>query len=223
MQGNRTPSLAFILCRCPSPYSALFLQLLVHCWIYVAPSSLHLVFAHDSKGLWEAINETIIYCILWQQRSTTSSSPPYSLPTEDLGWNSAGGEEGHVWVLGLYRRPDHCHCNKLQKAPHNKHLWHACLSCSCVTQSHCSPYTLCYIIHDNSGRHYGHHYCLFAFTWALEVAVVYSLTQVRVIITTSLIFVGNGMRRHLGVVWAMYTRETPSRCAFYPCAAFAGG
>jgi len=42
------------------------------------------------------------------------------------------------------------------------------------------------------------YYCLFAFTWAPEVAVVYSLTQVRVVITTSLIFAGTGKRN----VWA---------------------
>ena len=35
--------------------------------------------------------------------------------------------------------------------------------------------------------------------WAPEVAVVYSLTQVRVVITTSFIFAGKGMRGHLGV------------------------
>ena len=43
-------------------------------------------------------------------------------------------------------------------------------------------------------------YCLFTFTLAVEVAVVYSLTQVRIVITTSLILAGNGMCGHLGVV-----------------------
>ena len=36
------------------------------------------------------------------------------------------------------------------------------------------------------------------------MAVVYLLTQVRIVITTSLIFAGNGMRRHLGVVSAVH-------------------
>ena len=46
---------------------------------------------------------------------------------------------------------------------------------------------------------YSTNYCLFAFIRAPKVAVVYSLTQVRVI-STSLISTGNGMRGHLGVV-----------------------
>jgi len=74
------------------------------------------------------------------------------------------------------------------------------LSCQ-VKRSHCMQWLLSIRVHLSPGSSCGLRLCKCA--------------------STFLIFAGNGIRGHLGVVWSVYTRDTLSRSAFYPFAAFA--